>query len=527
MRERYLVAVLLCAAQALVLAAARPACAEDRSAPPGATSTEASPLAASKAPPVSPTDEVVAMIRLKLADPDLRKDAHADDLAALEAFYGNRSSGPLWMTEMGFSVKGQQALFEIEKADDWSLDKAAFDLPPSGDLPAGPEDQAVAEIRLDLAILKYARFARGGRSDPSALSGKVYQTPPVRDPKLVLTEIETAEAPGAYLQSLHPKHEQFVRLRQAMLDARDSDDDAGKPGGDAIDVKRIIVNMERWRWMPEDLGRIYVWSNTPEFMLYVVKDGKTIYADKTQVGTIGYATPVFSADMTTIVFNPEWIAPPTVLRESVLPALRKKNYAILKKHAFSVSYQGNPVDPAKVDWGRVNILDYTFTQKPGSHNNVGKVKFLLPNKHAFVLHDTWPARRKYYQRSMRAIGHDCVRMEKPDKFAQVLLAEGNGWPASKVKELWDDSVNSPVKLDDEIPIHLTYFTAVADETGKVVTYSDIYGLDRKLATALFGDAKGFPMPAPEVKRPRAASKRADRSAGSSDVTRSLQGFTGN
>ena len=144
----------------------------------------------------------------------------------------------------------------------------------------------------------------------------------------------------------------------------------------------------------------------------------------------------------------EWIAPPSVLVEDLLPRLHRKNYSILEKHGFSVSYQGNqgnPVNPAKIDWGRVNIDYYTFTQKPGPHSNLGKIKFLFPNRHTVYMHDTFPARRKVFQEAMRAIGYGCVRMEKPDQFAGVLLAEDKGWPASRVKDLWDDSVNSPVR----------------------------------------------------------------------------------
>jgi L,D-transpeptidase YcbB len=275
---------------------------------------------------------------------------------------------------------------------------------------------------------------------------------------------------------------------------------------------------------------LYVWSNTPEFMLYVVKDGKTIYADKTQVGKIGHATPVLSSNMASIVFNPEWIAPPSVLVEDLLPRLRKKNYSILEKHGFSVSYQGNPVNPTKIDWGRVNIRDYTFAQKPGPHSNLGKIKFLFPNRHTVYMHDTFPARRKVYQEAIRAIGYGCVRMEKPDQFAGVLLAEDKGWPASRVKDLWDNSVNSPVALDHNIPVHLTYFTAVVDGTGKVATYPDLYGLDRKVATALFGDATGFPMPPPIPKKPQEeaadASQPVRRIAAGNGIAGSMRGLLG-
>jgi murein L,D-transpeptidase YcbB/YkuD len=461
---------------------------------PAASPADQQPPAVGIAPRASTADPVIELIRLKLADPGVRSRANPEDLAALEAFYRARGGGPLWMTEMGFTAKGQQALFEIAKADDWGLDATVFDLPPAGDLPAGPEAQATAEIKLDLAILKYARFARGGRLSPSKLSRLFDQAPPLRGPKIVFMEIAAAKAPDAYLRSLHPKHEQFLHLREALILTREKNQESTKPASTERDLKRLIVNMERWRWMPEDLGELHVWSNTPDFMLYVVKKGKTIYADKTQVGSIRDPTPVFSSSITTFVFNPEWIAPRSVLVKDLLPRLRKQNYSILDKYAFSVSSRGEPVNPTRIDWSRVNIRDYTFTQKPGPNSNLGKIKFLLPNKHDVLLHDTFPARRKIFQKPMRAIGYGCVRMERPDRLAEILLAETNGWGASAVKDVWDNGINRPVTLNKKVPVHITYFTAVVDETGKVETFEDLYGLDRKLASALFGNASDFPPP---------------------------------
>ena len=184
--------------------------------------------------------------------------------------------------------------------------------------------------------------------------------------------------------------------------------------------------------------------------------------------------------MTTIVFNPEWIAPRSVSTRDLLLCFRKKNYSILNKYAFSVTYEDKPVNPIKIDWSRAKILHYTFRQKPGPNSNLGKVKFLMPNKYDVLLHDTFPARRKMFQKSMRAIGYGCVRMERPDRFTEVLFAEDKGWSTDKVRELWKNSVNGPVDLDHRIPVHLTYFTAIVDDTGKVVTFSDIYRLDEKL-----------------------------------------------
>ena len=441
----------------------------------------------------------IDLIRSKLRDPSLGIKADPADLAAVQAFYLDSSATPLWITDMGLSARGQSALFEIEKADDWGLDAAAFELPPAGNLPSGPDDEAATEITLDLAILKYARFARGGRLNPRELSAVFDQAPPLRDPKTVLMEIAAARAPDIYLQSLHPKHEQFVRLREALLRMRGEGSNAVKAGDQR---RRIVLNMERWRWMPADLGPMYVWSNTPEFMLHVVKNGKIIFADKTQVGTATDPTPVFSADMTTIVFNPEWTAPVSVLVKSLLPRLRRGNYSILDKYAFSVSYQGNPVNPTKIDWSRVNIRDFTFTQKPGPMSNLGKVKFLLPNHHDVLLHDTFDARRKVFQQPMRAVGYGCVRMENPQQFAEVLLAEDKGWSAIEVNDLWEHSVNSSVSLEGKVPVHLTYFTAVVDDTGNVARFADIYGLDKKLAMALFGYTTAPAQYGLEMKKPR-------------------------
>jgi murein L,D-transpeptidase YcbB/YkuD len=469
----------------------------------------------------APAHPMVALIREKLTEPDIRKDAADDGIAALETFYGTRSKAPLWITDMGFSARGQAALFEIEKADDWGLDAKAFALPDPNALPADEEAQALAEIKLDLAILKYARFARGGRHELEEISDLLDLTPPLRDPETVLAEIGSAEAPDAYLQSLHPRHEQFVRLRQALLKARDEN---GETKASETDIRRIIINMERWRWMPEDLGPFYVWLNTPEFMLYVVKDGKTIFKDKTLVGTIGFPTPVFSADMKRIVFNPDWIAPPSVLEEKLWPALRRKYYNILKSNKLLVSYKGKRVDPTRIDWNRVDIHNFTFTQKSGPKNVLGKAKFLYPNKHVVYLHDTLAYRKKVFKEDKRDIGYGCVRMEQPQRFAELLLAEDKEWPASKVKDLWDKGVNSSVTVDMEMPVHTTYFTAVVDEEGKVATFGDLYGLDRKHAIALFGDAKGFPQPPPEPKQRRTIASSPTRHTGEGSGVASSLGF---
>ena len=232
----------------------------------------------------------MAAIKAKLADPAATKDTDPADLAALTEFYASRD-GPLWVTEMGFSAKGQQVLFEIEKADAWGLDPASFTLPRSDALTATPEAQAEAEIALDLAILKYARYARGGRFTP--IEGQR----PVRSGAAVTRSQGRARGDcfgrgAGRLPALAPSQARAVHaLARGAAESARRERGGGKPAADGKDIKRILINMERWRWMPEELGSTYVLQNSAAFMLYVVKDNKTIYTDKTLVGTIGYATP--------------------------------------------------------------------------------------------------------------------------------------------------------------------------------------------------------------------------------------------
>ena len=469
-------------------------------------------------------DPVIASIRGKLGDASLRKGADVTDLAALEAFYAERSDPPVWITGMGFSAKAQAAVNEIGKADDWGLTASAFELPPAGDLPDNAADQAIAEIKLQLAILKYARFARGGRVDPSSLSVLIDQAPPLLDPKIVLTEIAASSTPDTYLQSLHPKHEQFQRLRQALLKARET---AKKPRNEQ-EIQRLLINMERWRWMPADLGTVYVQDNVPEFMLYVVKNGKTIHSDKIAVGELRYATPIFSADMQTIVFNPEWTAPPTVVREDLLPNLRRGGWfggsSILRQHGLQVKYNGRTVDPGSINWNSVNMANIAFTQPPGPRNVLGKVKFLYPNKHIVYMHDF--IRRDLFKPTVRAIGHNCIRMEKPSRLAQVLLTEDKGWDAQKVEDLIDKGYDSAVNLDHPVPVHTTYFTAAVDDQGKVTSFSDIYALDRKVAPIVGGRAVASAAPAGDDDVASNAAPAAKPKARKENVAGSIQGLFG-
>ena len=410
-------------------------------------------------------------IRQRLEDPVLRKGHHADDIAAVESFYKDRSGPALWLTSAGISPRGQTVLGVLGKAEEWGLDPTLFRVPPAQYRPTAAEDQAATELAISLSALKYARAARGGLVDPTSIS-KVYGlSPKVRVPETVLTEVSTAPAPDAYLTGLHPKHEQFERLRQALPKAQSEEED-----------ERLRSNMDRWRWMPETLGDSYVWLNIPEFKLHVLEDGKTVQSEKIVVGNPSTPTPVLSAEMTEIVFNPERIVPLSLIRKEVLPKLKGGNdffgrtdTSVLDQYQITVKRRGQPVDPSTIDWKTVNPATLTFVQAPGRTNILGKVQFLYPNDRGVYLHDTIISSQ--LARAVRAEGNKEPRVGNPDRVAARLLAKSNGMSGAKVNQLVGGGTTSRVKLDTPITIHMTYFTAVVDEQGKVQTFNDVYKLD--------------------------------------------------
>lgn len=483
---------------------------------------------------LAPPPETVAppspeLIELRKRLPGLIGKADKEEAAAVTAFYETRRGSLLWVGESGFTKKGRAVVAEIGKADDWGLRARDFSLPQlaSGEVPL-IKDAVESEVALTLAILKYARYARGGRiRDPSRISKILDHTPPLLPPKRVLADIAVADAPDAYLRSLHPKHEQFQKLRALLLKLRnpesvpaagdekefafganlqkseslpwadDRDARASKPARarSGAEIDRILVNMERWRWLPTDLGAFYVWNNVPEFLTRVVKDGKIVNSDRIVAGQPAWPTPSFSADMKTIVFHPSWGVPDGIKRKELAPLLRKSSSggliglftgapsseAVLKGHDLRVYYKGRQIDPNQVDWSNANISAYDFRQPPGPKNVLGTVKFLFPNRHDVYMHDT--PERDLFARDYRGMSHGCMRVGNPRRLAEILLAEDKGWSPEKVGSLYRGGTRS-IELSRHIPVHNTYFTAMVDYKGNLRTFGDLYGLDARVGKAL-------------------------------------------
>ncbi|WP_336801599.1 L,D-transpeptidase family protein [Kaistia sp. MMO-174] len=255
-------------------------------------------------------------------------------------------------------------------------------------------------------------------------------------------------------------------------------------GAGKSNTAEIIANMERWRWMPRDLGQFHIIANIPEYSVRVVEDGKVIHTTRAVVGKVTNQTPIFSDAMESIVVNPSWNVPASITMKEMLPAVRRDpSYMTRKGYQVLANVDGKyrPVDPQMVDWSNVNARQIMIRQPPGDDNALGNVKFLFPNEHSVYLHDT-PS-KSFFKRDVRALSHGCVRVQDPLEFADVLLAHQGGWSPQRLrkmvggKEKW-------INLPNRIPIHLTYFTAFVDDDGVVQTRPDIYGYNARVEKAL-------------------------------------------
>jgi len=273
------------------------------------------------------------------------------------------------------------------------------------------------------------------------------------------------------------------------------------------DIQRILVNMERWRWLPEDLGGEagqYVWANIPEFRVRVIRDGQTVLSERAIVGKIGKQTPVFSDRIEWIEIHPTWYVPNSIKVEDILPSLRRNTSRIMQRYHLRMDCGRNGRDPAKVDWNRVDIRTCSFSQPPGEKSVLGDFKFKFPNKHAVYMHDTLLTR--LFDGKVRTFSHGCVRIENPRRMAETLLAHDKSLGSARIGEILAGPKQlHKAELNRPVPVHLTYFTAGFDENGAFVTQPDYYGHDRRLADVLTG--KGHLLPAAQTPGRRARTVR--------------------
>jgi L,D-transpeptidase YcbB len=245
-------------------------------------------------------------------------------------------------------------------------------------------------------------------------------------------------------------------------------------------IRQITFNLERWRWLPSDLGERHILVNIPEYRLEVWDRQQVPLTMRVVVGKKDTPTPIFSDDMTYVVFAPYWNVPPDIVKNETLPSVMRDPGFLQRTNMEVLDKSGNTVDPESIDLD--NPAGYRFRQRPGSSNSLGLVKFMFPNQFNVYLHDT-PA-DSLFARATRSYSHGCVRVEQPDKLAQYVLGDQPEWTADKINEAMHAGTERSVKLRAALPVYLGYFTARVSADGILQFRDDLYGIDARQTSLL-------------------------------------------
>ena len=253
-------------------------------------------------------------------------------------------------------------------------------------------------------------------------------------------------------------------------------------------IRRIVVNMERWRWLPDELGPRYVMVNIADFSLDAVADGLVRQHMKVVVGRTYRRTPVFSAPMTYLEVNPYWHVPPTIAIKDLLPKMRQ-SVEFLASDGFRVfdgwGANAAEIDPQAVDWRTVSPkrFRYKLRQDPGAKNALGQIKFMFPNRYDVYLHDT-PA-RNLFNRTVRLFSAGCIRVERPRDLALFELDGQPEWTPEALEDSFKAGQTRKIVLRRPLPVHVTYQTAWVEADGTAIFRADVYERDSELGKILF------------------------------------------
>ena len=251
-------------------------------------------------------------------------------------------------------------------------------------------------------------------------------------------------------------------------------------------IDQIRLNMERWRWMPRNLGPQYLMVNIPSFELKIVENGSVVNTMRAIVGKSQRPTPVMSGRMTHMELNPYWNIPQKIARTDILPKIQN-DPGYIQRAAIEVleGWQPDerPLDPKAIDWSRFSYhyLPYRLRQQPSAHNALGKIKFMFPNRRAIYIHDT-PG-KSLFELDKRTFSSGCVRVEDPIDLARYLLKRQQSAQKRLAKAIKSQK-HRVILLNQTVPVHLVYFTVWMDKGGCVNFLQDIYQRDRDLQAAL-------------------------------------------
>jgi L,D-transpeptidase YcbB len=268
------------------------------------------------------------------------------------------------------------------------------------------------------------------------------------------------------------KLKQTGRLDKAMVEALNT-----RSG--QRNIQKLAMNMERMRWLPRDLGKRYILVNQASFELRIIEDDRITWTTKVIVGKADTQTSVFSDEMETVVLNPYWGVPRSIIKYEMMPYLVNDPSYLDRKGFEVVNSRGEVVSSSSVDWWAYgDKIPYDIRQPPGDDNALGNIKFLFPNSHDIYMHDT-PTKNLFAEKS-RAFSHGCVRVENPRKLAEYVL----GWDRAQIDDMIASGMNQDIQLPAHIPVHLNYFTAWPDVSGKIAYHPDVYNRDARLEKAL-------------------------------------------
>jgi L,D-transpeptidase YcbB len=249
-------------------------------------------------------------------------------------------------------------------------------------------------------------------------------------------------------------------------------------------IQKIVINMERYRWLPEVPRDEYVSVTIPFFKMDVMKRDSVVMTMKAIVGKPERKTPVFNSDIHYLILNPTWTVPPTILRQDVLPAV-KQNIGYLKRNKLRViNKKGEEIDPADLPWASYTHRNfpYQLRQDPGIGNSLGLIKFQFPSNHTIFLHDTnLPS---LFSRNYRALSSGCIRIDHPFQLTSYIIRE-TAWSDEQVAKVINSGKTQTIILPKYVPIQIIYITVLVNKNNNVQFAEDIYGWDEVLIRSFF------------------------------------------
>ncbi|AGA92183.1 hypothetical protein Thimo_3521 [Thioflavicoccus mobilis 8321] len=250
-------------------------------------------------------------------------------------------------------------------------------------------------------------------------------------------------------------------------------------------IDQIRLNLERMRWLANDLPGDFVLVNIPAYRVDLYRDGAPIWSTRTIVGRPQRRTPVFRDELAYLEVNPTWTIPPTILAEDILPNMRADPGYLAERDLRVVDYRGNEIPPGTVDWNLpADNFPYLLRQAPSDENALGRIKFMFPNQFSVYLHDT--PQRGLFARPQRAFSSGCVRVQDPLRLAELVLDDPQRWTQASLADLIATDETQVIRLRHPLAVLLAYWTAEGEGAGQVAFHPDIYGRDAALLEVLDG-----------------------------------------